>query len=156
MCKRRIFMNVIEENWDAILNHVMVEHEVSKVSFDTWLQPLKVHSFENNIVTINDVKTIGKIVSEMQGNIDRYHYNREFAVYAYLLCRCAEKFYNMDNFKVQGNYLIVSTIPQHYTKVITLNKSMYQEGFKEFQYLIRLVAEAVDTEYKDFGIWIND
>lgn len=45
-------MNVIEENWDAILNHVMVEHEVSKVSFDTWLQPLKVHSFENNIVTI--------------------------------------------------------------------------------------------------------
>lgn len=52
MCKRRIFMNVIEENWDAILNHVMVEHEVSKVSFDTWLQPLKVHSFENNIVTI--------------------------------------------------------------------------------------------------------
>ena len=45
-------MNVIEENWDAILNQVMVEHEVSKVSFDTWLQPLKVHSFENNIVTI--------------------------------------------------------------------------------------------------------
>ena len=52
MCKRRIFMNAIEENWDAILNHVMVEHEVSKVSFDTWLKPLKVHSFRNNIVTI--------------------------------------------------------------------------------------------------------
>ena len=45
-------MNAIEENWDAILNHVMVEHEVSKVSFDTWLKPLKVHSFRNNIVTI--------------------------------------------------------------------------------------------------------
>ena len=45
-------MNIIEENWDAILHHVMVEHEVTKVSFDTWLKPLKVHSFENNIVTI--------------------------------------------------------------------------------------------------------
>ena len=45
-------MNIIEENWDAILHHVMVEHEVTKVSFDTWLKPLKVHSFKNNIVTI--------------------------------------------------------------------------------------------------------
>ena len=45
-------MNIIEETWDAILHHVMVEHEVTKVSFDTWLKPLKVHSFENNIVTI--------------------------------------------------------------------------------------------------------
>ena len=153
-----ILENPISEMEQAILLDVLVEmpngHKFIlklKAKLDNYTIDK-----ENNIVTVNDVKTIGKIVSEMQGNIDRYHYNREFAVYAYLLCRCAEKFYNMDNFKVQGNYLIVSTIPQHYTKVITLNKSMYQEGFKEFQYLIRLVAEAVDTEYKDFGIWIND
>ncbi|MGN0353481.1 MAG: chromosomal replication initiator protein DnaA [Muricoprocola sp.] len=45
-------MNVIEENWEAILQHVMIEHDVSKVSFDTWLVPLKVYDFHDNIVDI--------------------------------------------------------------------------------------------------------
>lgn len=56
-------MNVIEEHWDAILNHVMIEHDVSKVSYDTWLKPLKVFSFQDNIVTIlvNQPMTIGYI-----------------------------------------------------------------------------------------------
>ena len=45
-------MNVIEKNWEAILQHVMIEHDVSKVSFDTWLVPLKVYDFHDNIVDI--------------------------------------------------------------------------------------------------------
>ena len=108
---------------------------------------------ENNIVTVNDVKTIGKIVSEMQGNIDRYHYNREFAVYAYLLCRCAEKFYNMKSPMVKGNSLVVSTIPQYYTKVLPMTKGMFMEGWKEFEYLLKLVARYVATEYTTFGLY---
>ena len=45
-------MNVIEEKWDEILNIVRTEHELSDVSFNTWLVPLKVHSVDKNRVTI--------------------------------------------------------------------------------------------------------
>lgn len=45
-------MNIIQEKWDEILNIVKTEHELSDVSFNTWLLPLKVHNVENNIVTI--------------------------------------------------------------------------------------------------------
>lgn len=110
---------------------------------------------ENNTLCVNDVKTIGKIVSEMPNNIQRFHYNREFAVYGFLLKLCAEKFYGMKNPTMKGNYLVVSTIPGHYTKVIPMTKAMFIEGLNEFKYLLRLVAQNVATnpEYKDFGIW---
>lgn len=45
-------MNIIEENWEEILERVQTEHEMTYVSFDTWLKPLKVYSFENNTVSI--------------------------------------------------------------------------------------------------------
>lgn len=45
-------MNIIEENWEEILERVQIEHEMTYVSFDTWLKPLKVYSFENNTVSI--------------------------------------------------------------------------------------------------------
>ena len=43
-------MNLIEKNWNEILEHVRKEHELSDVSFETWLLPLKVHSAENHVV----------------------------------------------------------------------------------------------------------
>ena len=45
-------MNLIEKNWGEILEHVRKEHELSDVSFETWLLPLKVHSAENHVVKI--------------------------------------------------------------------------------------------------------
>ncbi len=56
-------MNVIEEHWEEILNHVIVEHEVSKVSYETWLQPLKIYDFQDDTVTIlaNEPMTINYI-----------------------------------------------------------------------------------------------
>ena len=43
-------MNLIEKNWSEILEHVRKEHELSDVSFETWLLPLQVHSVENHTV----------------------------------------------------------------------------------------------------------
>lgn len=108
---------------------------------------------ELNTITVNDVKTIGKIVSEMDSNIKRFHYNRELAMYAWLLSLCAEKFYNMKSPMVKGNYLVVSTIPQYYTKVLPMTKGMFMEGWKEFEYLLKLVARYVATEYTTFGLY---
>lgn len=45
-------MNLIETKWNEILEHVRREHELSDVSFETWLLPLKVHSTDNHIVKI--------------------------------------------------------------------------------------------------------
>ena len=45
-------MNIIQEKWDEILNIVKTEHELSDVSFNTWLVPLKVQNVDNNIATI--------------------------------------------------------------------------------------------------------
>lgn len=45
-------MSVIIEKWDQILETVKKEHELSDVSFQTWLQPLKIHRVEGNVVTI--------------------------------------------------------------------------------------------------------
>lgn len=45
-------INELEQKWEEILNFVKNEHDLSDVSFTTWLLPLKIHSVESNIVTI--------------------------------------------------------------------------------------------------------
>lgn len=47
-------MDLIREKWDEILLTVKAEHELTEVSFKTWLQPLSVHQVddERRIVTI--------------------------------------------------------------------------------------------------------
>ena len=42
----------IKENWEKILLILKEEHEVSDVSYRTWLQPLTPYEFKGNIVTI--------------------------------------------------------------------------------------------------------
>ena len=45
-------MNIIYEKWDEILETVKTEHELSDVSFKTWLKPLTIHSIDDQVVTI--------------------------------------------------------------------------------------------------------
>lgn len=45
-------MDIILEKWDEILESVKKEHELSDISFQTWLQPLKIHKIEGTTVTI--------------------------------------------------------------------------------------------------------
>lgn len=152
------FSDPISEMEQAILLDIRVDMD----NVDPFILRLKskldhyVIDKDNNSIQVNDIKTLGKIVSKMQENIDRFHYNREFAMYSYLLQLVAEKYYDMINPTVTGNYLIVSTIPGHYTKVLPVSTKMFKEGFIEFQSLIKQVAKLVATEdkYKDFAIWI--
>ena len=46
-------MNLIKEKWDEILEHLRIEHNITDVSFRTWLLPLKVHSINDNFITIS-------------------------------------------------------------------------------------------------------
>lgn len=106
---------------------------------------------ETGTIVINDVKTIGKILSEIENNIDKFHYNRELGMYMYLLTLCAEKFYNVSKPNCEANYLVVSTIPNYYSKIRAITKKELAEGFKEFQTLLKYTAYLIcckDYEFK--------
>jgi chromosomal replication initiator protein len=45
-------MNKVVEKWDEILQIVKTEHDLSDVSFNTWLKPLTVFEVVDNVVTI--------------------------------------------------------------------------------------------------------
>ena len=110
---------------------------------------------ETNTIVINDVKTIGKILSYFEDNFDKFHYHRELAIYSWLLSLCAKKFYNMEDCTIKSNCLVVSTIPDYYTKVYEVTKKDFIKGWEEFKNLLRLVAQYVSTDYKDFAKWIS-
>ena len=45
-------MDILKEKWDEILQLVKTEHELSDISFKTWLKPLEIHSVSDHMVTI--------------------------------------------------------------------------------------------------------
>ncbi len=45
-------LETIQEKWPAILEHLKQEHDISDVSFKTWLLPLEVVSVENDTIII--------------------------------------------------------------------------------------------------------
>lgn len=45
-------MEKVIEKWDQILNTVKKEHEISDISFDTWMRPLEVYAVEDNTLYI--------------------------------------------------------------------------------------------------------
>lgn len=103
---------------------------------------------ECNTVTVNDVKTIGKILPEFENNFSKFHYSRELAIYSWLLSLVASKYYNMSKCLVRSNCLVVSTIPNYYTKVYKVTKKDFIDGWNEFTYLIRLAAYYYNEGYR--------
>lgn len=95
---------------------------------------------ENNTITVNDVKTTGKKVNEFNDAITRFHYNREMAMYCWLLSLCAKKYYGMENPIIKSNFLVVSTIPSYYTKVVPMTRELFMSGFEELKRLTKMVA----------------
>ena len=45
-------MNIVEEKWADIIEYLRTEHELSNVSFTTWIQPLKVYNVIDDTVYI--------------------------------------------------------------------------------------------------------
>lgn len=144
-----IIENPISENEQAILLDVMCYMpEPFVIRLKAKLDNYTIDK-ENNTITVNDIKTHGKILPEFPEAVKKYRYMRELAMYTWLLKLCAEKFYNMSEPIIKGNFLVVSTIPQYYTKVFPMNKKLYTEGFNEFKYLLRLAAQALYERSKE-------
>ena len=58
-------MNIVQEKWPEIIEHLRIEHELSNVSFTTWIQPLKVDVYKrqeyyliNSFACVCQVQTI--------------------------------------------------------------------------------------------------
>ena len=45
-------MNIVQEKWEEIIEHLKVEHDSSNVSFTTWIRPLKVYDVIDDTVII--------------------------------------------------------------------------------------------------------
>ncbi len=43
---------IIKNNWEIIKSTIQKEYDLSKISFNTWVAPLKLHKVENNTVVI--------------------------------------------------------------------------------------------------------
>ena len=45
-------MHLVEEKWDEILLTVKREHELTDISFNTWLKPLQIFAIQNERIYI--------------------------------------------------------------------------------------------------------
>lgn len=104
---------------------------------------------ESNIIKVNDVKTHGQMLNTFDDAKVRWRYHREIALYMYLLGLIAKKEYNMDSPKKQANYLVVSTMPNFYSKVVPITMPEIRHGFFELQKLLRYVAYLI--HYKGYS-----
>lgn len=96
---------------------------------------------ENNTITVNDVKTTGKYVTEFgSGAFNFFHYYRELGMYTWLLRHAAAKYYNIFNPTIKSNCLVVETFPGYFTKTYELTKIDLARGMQEFGWLLRQVA----------------
>lgn len=96
---------------------------------------------ENNTITVNDVKTTGKYVTEFaSGAFNFFHYYRELGMYTWLLRHAAAKHYNIFNPIIKSNCLVVETFPGYFTKTYELTKLDLLKGMQEFGWLLRQVA----------------
>lgn len=48
-----LFMENLVSQWEEIKEYIRNEHELSDVSFNTWIAPLKIHNVDENTVTIS-------------------------------------------------------------------------------------------------------
>lgn len=89
---------------------------------------------EENKITVNDLKTTSRLVSDFDSKY--FSYYREIAGYSWLLKLCVNKFFDLTNPKVAGNFLVVSTRDVE-SKVVSMNTQMFKSGWNEYKWLLK-------------------
>ena len=93
---------------------------------------------EENTIIVNDLKTTSKPASIFDPSY--FSYEREIAFYSWLLRFISNKYYGLENPKIKGNFLVVSTIPEYDTSIVPMTPKMFSKGWKECLYLLKTVA----------------
>lgn len=94
---------------------------------------------DSNSLVLNDLKTTGHLINEFSNSYETFHYARQMGLYGYLIMQYAQKEYNQ-NFKLSGNMLLVSTVPDYKSGVFKVKGTDFLKGFAEFKALLKLVA----------------
>ena len=137
---------LIEDPYVACETTILMDIQVDIPGYESKIYKLKskLDNFsidkETNTITVNDLKTTSKLVKDFGQVIDYYSYNREIAMYSWLLSYCSEKFFNLEKPNIKGNFLVISTIPDYNTAIYPMTSDLYNKGFKEFVYLLKVVC----------------
>ena len=41
-------LDLVKEHWPSILNKIKIDHDLSNISFESWLKPLEIKKVENS------------------------------------------------------------------------------------------------------------
>ena len=125
-----------------------------KMKADNWtIDP------ENKIITLNDLKTTGHLVTqfmEPNGSFHTFCYSRQFSLYLWILLRYCEREYgyNAEEWTVRCNVIVVETTANNNVAVFSINKNYLEQGRKEFCKLLKMVAYCEMNGYNDDIIFI--
>lgn len=96
---------------------------------------------EGDTAVLNDLKSTGHLLVDFPESFKKYHYNRQMAVYSWLLLNASKKFTELPISSCTANMLVVSTVPDFHSQVFKVKRSEIIKGFSEFVYLLHKVAE---------------
>ena len=145
---------VLETPYSANEQTILLDVEIEVPNYEPKVYKLKskLDNFtidkEENLITVNDLKTTSKLAKEFDPSY--FSYQRELGIYSFLLKLCSEKFFGLENPKVKGNFLVVSTIPDYQSLVYPMTPKLFKQGFNEFKYLLKTVAILDRTNNYDF------
>ncbi len=135
---------IIETPYSANEQTILLDVKISVPEYESKVFKLKskLDNFtidkEENIITVNDLKTTSKLAKEFDPSY--FSYQRELGMYSYLLKLCAKKFFNLDNPTIKGNFLVVSVVPEYNSLVYPMTPKLYKQGFEEFKFLLKTAA----------------
>lgn len=95
---------------------------------------------ETDEVVLNDLKTTGHRLIDFKDSFKKYHYNRQMAMYSWMLRLYVMKQYNTKPSGLYANMLLVSTIPDYRAGVFKVSNKEILNGFSEFKDLLQRVA----------------
>jgi hypothetical protein len=127
-------------NEKTILLNIQMEvpgYEIKQYKLKAKLDNFSIDT-EDKVITVNDLKTTSRPVAIFDPTY--YSYQREIAFYSWLLRLVAKKYYNVEQATTQGNFLVVSTVPEYETRVYPMTSKLFLSGWKEALYLLKTVA----------------
>ena len=95
---------------------------------------------ESNEIVLNDLKTTGHYLTQFDESFARFHYNRQMAMYIWMLTLYAKKQYNIKADSLKANMLLVSTVPDFRAGIFKVSKNEISKGFAEMSDLLKRVA----------------
>lgn len=136
-----VFEEPISMNEAALFMDVKAEHEGKEtiLKLKGKLDNFTIDTGTNEVV-LNDLKTTGHWLIDFGDSFKKYHYNRQMAMYAWMLRSYVEKQYNIKPSSLMANMLLVCTVPDYRAGVFRVTNGEIRKGFLEFKDLLQRVA----------------